>query len=328
MSRLEVRVGAIYNQYDLKSLPFDMQQFSSEWGKRLEQAGLGNIAEDISLDGVGREFLSEPLSDEAVKRVNASETLVSAKDAEDFQRSVALTDIQESHEKLVDLRKKDMAWTFTDARYHEACGPWAGKEKLFLVRESVATRLSRLATLLSRIDVGMHFEDGFRPLGVQEGLFARRIAMARDTHPEWSDEELVLEARSKTAYTPRFAAHKAGAAVDVRLFDIGTGNFHDIGHAYPDGGEIVRLNTEFVTQHQWSNRKILEHLAKASGLSMYPYEDWHLCYGDATAAVVDSNGQPPFAAKYGPVKTYDATTGEVLEVYDQEELDAVFALKG
>ena len=326
MSTQLVERGDIYDKYGLDSVDFDVEQFQSEWGARLADAGYTGIAGRILDEAQARQYLSRPLTSTQISFINDNETLVSAADAERFQGYVAQTDIVENFERLVDLRKtpetKKGKWTFTDATYHPACGEWAGREKLFLVRESVGRRLFQLATNLEHIDTAIHFEDGFRPLGVQEGLFARRIAMAKAEHPEWSDQELLLEARSKTAYTPRFAAHKAGAAVDVRLFSVSSGEFHDIGHEYPDGGEIVRLNTEFVTQTQWQNRKVLEHMAKSVGLLMYPYEDWHLCYGDATAAVVGSRS--PYRAIYGPVKKYDSDTGAIQEVYAQEELDAVF----
>ena len=328
MSFLEVRRGDIYTKYGLDSVVFDSLQFEDEWGERLRQAGYSNMSADIIAEAHNREYLSSQMTDDTVAAVNEGETLVSAKNAEEFQHKVSTVRIRESFERLVDLRTcreaDEGTWTFTKGKYHEACGEWAGRDKLFLVRESVSSRLSQLALSLSHIDTKINFEDGFRPLGVQEGLFIRRIAMAKASHPEWTDEELLLEARSKTAYTPRFAAHKAGAAVDVRLYSASSGDFYDIGHDYPDGGEIVRLNTEFVTQHQWQNRKILEHMARASGLFMYPYEDWHLCYGDATAAVVGSPCADDYTAKYGPVKLYDSKRGKIQATYDQDELDEVF----
>lgn len=317
----------IYKKYGLKSIDFDELQFQKEWKIELDNKGFRDIAIAILNEGKKRRFLAEELSSEELAKINDGETIVSAKDAEQFRKKVAMVGIHENNERFVDLRKKREAnlgiWTFTDAKYHEACGEWAGKEKLFLVRKSVADKLSILAKNLLKFNIRLRFEDGFRPYGVQEGLFLRRIKMIKATNPEWNRNKLILEAKSKTAYTPRFAAHKAGAAVDVSMLDSTTGKPCNIGQGYPGGGEVVRLNTEFVTQHQWQNRKILECLAKDSGLFMYPYENWHLCYGDTTAAVVSSD-RPPYIAKYGPVKNYDPDTGEILETYSPDKLDSIF----
>ena len=146
-------------------------------------------------------------------------------------RNIAISIIEEGAARRFLAHKLSTAgiWTFTDQGYHEACGEWAGKKKLFLVRGSVAEKLTELAHNLLAFNIKLHFQDGFRPTGVQEGLFLRRIDMARQSHPEWIDQEILLEAKSKTAFTPRFAAHKAGAAVDVSMYDGTSREFLDIG---------------------------------------------------------------------------------------------------
>lgn len=321
----------VYEKYGLNSCKFDESMFWEDWGEKLYSNRLGRVADDIISEASERLFLTAPLSDNDMKTISDKETIRSARDAEDFRSKVAAVKINESMEPLVDLRNTNEAlnniWTFTKLGYHEACGEWAGKDKLFLVRSSVACRLSDLASKLILLDSKIHFQDGFRPLGVQEGLFSRRIRMAKEAHPDWNGEQILLEARSKTAFTPRFAAHKAGAAVDVSLYNYVSGDFHDIGQGYPNGGELVRQNTEFLTQKQWQNRKILEHVARSCGLLMYPYESWHLCYGDTTAAVV-LGGKLPYVAQYGPIKSYDSKTGKITSVYTPEELDAIFSLDG
>lgn len=318
----------IYDSYGLLSTDFNLAQFEIEWGKKLKSNQFRNIAISIIEEGAARRFLAHKLSSDSLAKINAKETMRSAKNAEYFRQKVASVQINECREPLVDLRELPEAttgiWTFTNQGYHEACGEWAGKKKLFLVRGSVAEKLTELAHNLLAFNIKLHFQDGFRPTGVQEGLFLRRIDMARQSHPEWIDQEILLEAKSKTAFTPRFAAHKAGAAVDVSMYDDTSREFLDIGQGYPGGGEIVRLNTEFVTQHQWQNRKVLEYLARKSGLSMYPYENWHLCYGDTTAAVVNSK-KPPYTAKYGPIKECDLKSGKIIAGYSSQELDTVFS---
>lgn len=318
-----------YQQYGLEPKHFNVIEFEQNLGERLSAHGYDNVCRQLIIEGSHRLFTNGSLTAQQQELINKEEALNAAMDAEVFQHKVSQTDIQENFDSMVDLRAtapgQSFDWTFSKTPYHDACGEWAGKERMFWVRKTIASQLYELASKLHGIDLRMHFEDGFRPLGVQEGLFRRRIAMARTLNATWSDEELILEAKSKTAYTPRLAAHKAGAAVDLRLVDIQTNSFLDIGHEYPDGGEIVRLNTDFISQRQWQNRKVLEALASTVGLSMYPYEDWHLSSLDATAAVVN-NENGPYVAKYGPIKHFSRETGEITEIYDQEELDTIFDL--
>jgi D-alanyl-D-alanine dipeptidase len=316
----------IYKKYDLTAVDFDQVSFHQRWANLLDN-NLGNIYDTLQQEAGDRLFLKEPLSQAALAQINEHESVRAALLAEQFQEKVAQVIIVESKEGLVDLRsiatQQHLHWEFTDEPYHPACGEWAGRERLFLVRKTMGNRLVEMSQKLEKLGLSLYFQDGFRPMGVQEGLFRRRIDMARTSHPSWNDEDILLEARSKTAYTPRFAAHKAGAAVDVQLKNRQSGTFHDIGHHYPDGGEIVRLDTEFVTQPQWENRKILQHIALSAKLLMYPFEDWHLCLDDATAAVVTGK-ERPYVAHYGPVKSYDTKTGEITDEYSPEELDTVF----
>ena len=279
------------------------------------------LVEFINIEQQGRLFLERPLSSAEKQRIQP-ETLATAINAEVFQQQVSKIAIQENFEALVNLRslpEQQLAWSFSDTPYHQACGDWAGKERLFYVRAALAEALVRLETMAESIGYALHFEDAFRPTGVQEGLFQRRIEMAKAQSPDLSDDDILLEAKSKTAFTPRIAAHKAGAAVDVRRRDIASNTLVDIGHEYPEGGELVRLDTPYVTREQWKNRKILAFLAQKANLAMYPYEDWHLCIGDATAAVV--RGEQ--SARYGPIRSFD-TDGSITKIYHNDELDQPF----
>lgn len=316
----------MYKKYHLASTPFSVDYFKTTWGHRLAQAGHHAIYDQIVAEGQTRRFLATPLTIQQKTAINTTETPITARDAKQYHTKIQSIPIKECGEPLVDLRDAEQAkrqlWSFTKKPYHEACGAWAGKQRLFLVRETVAKKVAQLSDLLKSVDTTIHFEDGFRPTGVQEGLFTRRIAMARETHPDWNEAEIMLEARSKTAYTPRLAAHKAGAALDIRLKTISSGAFHQIGNTHPEGGEIVRLDTPYVTQEEWQNRKILQFFAASVDFLMYPYEDWHICYGDATHATVHGAID---VAKYGPIKEYDAKTGRLGTLYQPDELDATFS---
>lgn len=323
MSRL-----SMFERNNLAPTSFSAELFYDTMGNRLSRSGLQNIATAMAELGAVRYFLDNPLSQESIRTINHTEGIALAEKAAVFQARVQEVEVRESGERLINLRKltakNNLQWVFTDTPYHAACGEWAGKERLFWIREKVAERLVSVTHSLQNAGFGLKFEDGFRPLGVQEGLFRRRYQMAKAENPSWTHDQLVLEARAKTAYTPRFAAHIGGAAVDVRICDFHTREVLDIGHGYPDGGALVALDAPLVTQEQWQNRFLLASIVKDKGMSMYPFEDWHVCMGDATASVCSSGGDifPP--APYGPIKKLDLKTGSIVEIYSPAELDQVF----
>jgi D-alanyl-D-alanine dipeptidase len=316
-----------FERHNLISTDFSADQFYADMGSRLVKAGLHEVANQIFKIGLCRAFLRESLSRDQTSLINSIESLTVANEAALFQERVQQVEILESGEPMVDLKKiakeSDLPWTFTTTPYHSACGEWAGKERLFWTREKVTTSLIAIGSNLQSADFGLHFEDGFRPLGVQEGLFKRRYQMTKEANPDWGHDEIILETRSKTAYTPRFASHKAAAAVDVRVRDLRSSELIDIGHEYPDGGAIVALESPFVTQKQWENRMLLASLVLQNDMTMYPFEDWHVCAGDTTAAASESSNELPVAI-YGPIKQFDASNGEIIEVYSHKELDEVF----
>lgn len=313
------------DHYGLPSVAFDDSLYE-EQRLRLSTSTFLDAYESVTTGSPRDQFLARNITDEEKRTVNQFETMLGAQDAEVFREKLCDVQVQENGEGLVDLKQLNadlgLEWTFSDIPYHPACGEWAGKSRLMWVRRGLGSRLVALTSDLLSANYSLQFEDAFRPTGVQEGLFRRRYEMARSSQPSWSHDECILEAQSKTAFTPRFAAHKAGAAADVRVRDLLTGELVDIGHDYPEGGEVVRLESPFVTQRQWQNRKLLEAVALRAGLAVYPYEDWHLCIGDVTAAVV--LGGDTQVASYGPVKEFDRASGAVLAGYALDELDQVF----
>ena len=276
-------------------------------------------------------FLREPLTIGQRGVINRIETPKVADYCVSVQDELAKVPIVERAERLRHLpdlfEEQGLQATFSDVPFHEACGEWAGRPRQFWAREKFADRLSIFGYLLNEAGVALHFEDGFRPVGVQEGLFKRRVDWTKRDYPDWSDAQIIQEARSKTAVMPRLASHKAGAAVDARLRSLATGQLLDFGHEYPDGGAIVFPKTPFITGEQWRNRQLFAVAAQLSGLTLYVGEDWHVSYGDNLASLTaDGIVDPSYVAQYGPIKRFDdrANSGAVLETYAADELDRVF----
>jgi D-alanyl-D-alanine dipeptidase len=241
------------------------------------------------------------------------------------QAEIAQVPIHESREPLVNLpthaSRSGVVMTFSDVPYPDMSGPgFAGKPQLFWARQSFAERLILMARILAPLGIVLHVEEAFRPYEVQSGMFWRRLARTRSEHPSWTDEQLMAEARSKTASIPRLASHMAGAAVDVFLRDAISGELLDFGHRYPDGGAVVHPASPFVTSEQWKNRQTLEVAAQLAGLAVYVGEDWHVSYGDNLWAW--QTGAE--AAVYGAVKEFSLKTGVITSEFVGDELDQQF----
>lgn len=278
-------------------------------------------------------FLANPLTRSQRLAINSNETPPIAEYCVGIQAQLKKVPLIESYEPMRHLpsllSSLGVEVTFSDLPFHESCGEWAGKQRQYWVRDSFAHRLYAFGSILNTIGVDLHFEDAFRPVGVQEGLFKRRMQWTVNDHPDWPTDQLLKETQSKTATTPRLASHKAGAAVDARIRDHKTGNLLDFGHNYPDGGAIVYPKTPFITHQQWLNRQLFQVAAGLCDLALYVGEDWHVSFGDNLAALNSkAEIREGYTAQYGPIRSfeYENGSGEIKEVYARDELDQSFSL--
>ena len=274
-------------------------------------------------------FLSRPLTIAQTEAINERETSAVADYCISVQSELRKVPIRDSGEELVLLpaafNTAGISASFSDIPFPDVSGNWAGKPQEFWVRHSFAKRLLALGQLVNCCQVELHIIEAFRPVGVQEGMFRRRIHRTQQEHPNWTTQQITDEACSKTASSPRLASHKGGAAVDVLLRSVNSGELLDFGHEYPDGGVLVFPRTPYVTANQWRNRQLLQVAAGLCGLTLYVGEDWHLSYGDNLAAL-DENGQvrSNYIAQFGPIKDFDRTSGIITDYYDIDELDQTF----
>lgn len=269
-------------------------------------------------------FLARPMTVDERSSLDKNLALEYAEIVVGLQDKIAQVPIEEGFEKFVFLpdlfSKRGVNADFSQTPFHQACGEWAGKPREFWTRESVANRLSILGAAFNENGLQIRFEDAFRPVGVQEGLFKRRVEWTKNDHPDWDIEKVIIEARSKTAAVPRLASHKAGAAVDMTLKAL-EGEPLDLGNNYPEGGALVVLDCPYVTVDQWITRQIFSVSAEMAGFTVYPGEDWHISAGDNLAGL---SSDKSYKAVYGPVKNFDRITGEVTKIYDPSEIDKFF----
>jgi D-alanyl-D-alanine dipeptidase len=273
-------------------------------------------------------FLEQGLGGEQATYINEVETPAVARACVDFQTKVAQVPIRESMEPMRHLpaafADAGVKASFSDEPFPESSGTWAGKPQEFWARESVVKRLVMAGRILETVGLHIRFLEAFRPLGVQEAMFKRRLQTTRHEHPEWTEEDILAESKSKTASTPRLASHKGGAAVDMFLAD-SDGRLLDFGHGYPNGGALVSPFCKFLTFEQWQNRQTLHIAAGLAGLIMYMGEDWHFSFGDNVAALAGTADPLKTTAKFGPIKEFDRKSGEITATYAIDELDQLFA---
>lgn len=271
--------------------------------------------------------LKEPLTSGQKKQIDTVTGPVFAAHYVRLQDELAEVSIQESGAPMTDLRKLfDSAKTpaiFSDAPFHPACGEWAGKPRVFWLREEVAENYLNAGQALREVGMGIKFEDAFRPEGVQEGLFKRRVAMLQDVNPTWTMDQIVDTAKSFTGVSPWLSGHKWGASADTTLVDLKTGKSLDLGHPYPQGDTFVALDCPLVTWDQFRTRALFAISARMVGKLPYPGEDWHASEGDVIAAMGQKGSN--LKTEYGPIKGFEPN-GKVLP-YDPSEYYQVFAVK-
>jgi D-alanyl-D-alanine dipeptidase len=287
------------------------------------------VPESMATFHVPSGFLDHSLSADQLKKINEIETNKIAKYCVEVQGHLSAVPINENFDKMVFLptylNEVGVNASYSNTAFHDSCGIYAGKPREFWARAKFAQRIAIMGLLLDSIELSLHVEDAFRPVGVQEGLFARRVRWTELDHPKWTREQIIIEAKSKTAVSPRLASHKAGAAIDTLLTTKVTKEPIDFGHAYPDGGALVFPKSIFLTKDQWMNRQLFQISAQLSGLTLYVGEDWHVSFGDNLAALdLKGNVDMAYIAQYGPVKEFSKITGEIINVYNGDEYDKTF----
>lgn len=293
---------------------------------------MGVLSPQLKLPAEG--FLTQPLDKHKKQAVENELGPVYAKESVAFQEKLMAVPIVESGEAMVSLEKTFSGTTskvsFSNTPFtNAALYGWDGKAREYWVREGVAKRLELAAFALNEVGLMIHFEDGFRPIGVQEGLLKRRIVekILTEEHPDWDPvqdfEKIMTEAQSKTAIMPRISGHKGGAAVDATIRTI-DGAPLPLGNEYGQGGAAVNLDYPYVTAQEWQTRMIFKSVMEMAGLTVYPGEDWHASYGDNLAgANPDGSIRENYVAKYGPLKGYFKTDGRIIP-YPPEEFDQTF----
>lgn len=324
-SPIEQQLGLEFGPVDKKALNILNKQI------RIISSFLGKDTPEIKTPKKG--FLLKPLTTEQKKSIDQILGPIYAEIGVNLQDQLTSIPIKENMEPMQNIpdyfNSLNIPISLSKLPFNPACGKWANKPRIFWARKGIVQRLANAGKAMEKVGLMLHLEDGFRPVGVQEGLFFRRIKLILEEHPDWINnwEKVWIEARSKTAVCPSMAGHKAGTAVDITLQTL-DGEKLQLGNSYPEGGPRVSLHFPYLTQQEWTTRMLFAYTMELSGLRIYPYENWHASHGDLSAAFTFGEKvaiTKKYTTKYGPIKDFDPKTGEVVPYHPDEYTKPFFS---
>ena len=230
-------------------------------------------------------------------------------------------------EPLVDLAALGIAGTSYYARTDGLNAPYgrafASALPAIWCRRSVAERLGAVNRALAAHGVELYVLNAYRPVALQEELWAFFLAQAKvvlDDPDEaacvafageyCSDPENFDPADSRT-----WPTHATGGAVDTTLRLRGSGELLYMGGIFDDPSEVshtAHLERRLAAGDRLSaselaalrNRRLLYWTMRAADFANYPYEWWHFDWG-TQLWVLDcraTTDAAPQAAWYGPAE--------------------------
>jgi len=229
--------------------------------------------------------------------------------------------INEGREKMVSLfdvlDDREVKYTKSTEKFHEACGSRKGEDRIMHVRDSVAHKAAALFLALNKVGRMPHIEDCYRPPEVQKGLYIRRIILIARNNPDKNWDEIKLLASSLTAPTAGSAGHQAGAAIDWILRRESDQKFLDAGNNYAEGGAFSCIDFPYLDFNQFRTRMYFFMGAHMGAFKVLPTESWHMSDGDRGMV----RGQVVMReARYGPLRDFNRETGEIF-AYESKEID-------
>lgn len=167
------------------------------------------------------------------------------------------------------------------------------------VRSGVSRRIARAAENLPTT-ARLIVRAGHRPIEVQIQLLEMVKAEYLQKNPGASDSKALEFARTYVSDPSiKLPPHCCGAAVDVDVIDLRSGELIDFGCPVNTDDEIAFLDSDRITPQQRANRQMLVDAMIGAGFAPFKHEWWHFSYGDQTWA--DYYGKP--GPIYGLIET-------------------------
>jgi len=281
--------------------------------------------DDATCTPPAKGVLEEKLTVNQRKRLTAVLGPVYAKKYTAVLQEIAGIRIDECYEKMVpllgELDEWGVSYTYSTVPFHEACGEWAGKQRIMYVRKQVASSAAAIFKALNMIGFKPHIEDCWRPPEVQKGLLVRRIVDIARENADYDWKTVYLHAASLTAPASGFAGHQAGSAIDWQIRrNTPREEFLDAGNKYAEGGAPSCLDFPYLTCSQFRTRMIFLMSAYWGAFKVLNTENWHMSAGDrgmVGGKVVSDT------VHYGPISEFDRVTGAVQPMAN-DEADSYF----
>ncbi len=180
-----------------------------------------------------------------------------------------------------------------NAPYYEAL-PSAPRE-IFL-RKSVVERLHRVNDRLRRDGLELFLLDGWRPIQCQQELYDFFYRNAQKANPGFNDEQVRAYIKDfvadPSAFDPNdsktWTPHVTGAAVDLTIRRIATGEWLEFGGVFDDPAkrslmrhyETMEKDPDATEREARANRRMLFWIMMAEGFGAVPTEWWHYDWGN------------------------------------------------
>lgn len=150
------------------------------------------------------------------------------------------------------------------ARTDNFVGQIVYDEARAFLQKPAAKALVRVHKKLKKQNLGLVVFDGYRPWSVTKLFW--------EVTPE--------DKRKFVANSATGSKHNRGAAVDLSIFDLKTGNFLEMPTDYDDFTDKANPNYTGATKIQKKNRDLLRKIMEAEGFNVNPNEWWHFDYKD------------------------------------------------
>ncbi len=198
-----------------------------------------------------------------------------------------------------------------------------GLPRLYYLREGQIPGFIGAAREFNAMGWVMKVEDGFRSREMQK--FVGRQPLVFDAVLKtcmWelggqvpTPEFMFHRCKSMIAYCPKVGTHMSGSAIDISLFERGTGREISRGKPYLEISEVTPMFSPFVEASAMAARLKQVEVMRAHGFVEYPFEFWHFNSGDAYDHLLTGRQD---AVKYGAVD-FDVATGKISPIQNASE---------
>ena len=154
------------------------------------------------------------------------------------------------------------------------------EEPCALLTKEAARALKAVASEMIVQGYRLKIFDAYRPAcAVKQfvlwGIEDQDIRMKPYFYPELEKQELFAK-----GYIAKQSSHSRGSAVDLTLLDMKTGKELDMGSPFDLFSEASHPDYRGVTEEQYENRMLLQHVMVRSGFAPIDCEWWHFALKD------------------------------------------------